>query len=158
MFVAALILIVSTALLGFYFQVTCQKILRHRFDKNYFQSIVNANCLEFPAVQKAVEEFDVPLDFARLRLTLQCDYLALTYLLKNAANLKQGFSREERLLMVYFRFLFWSLVCRHRLRLRKKPAILKLTAILEYFANVIGQRVNRIRFGSLTPSEYLLNL
>jgi hypothetical protein len=158
MVVAALILIVSTALFVFYVQVTCQKILSRNFDQDYFQSIVDANCLEFPAVQKAIEEFEMPVDYARLRLTLKCDYLALTYLLKNAANTTQRFSRQERMLMIYFRLVFLSLALRHRLRLGEKPSILKLTSVLEYFANVIGQRVNRIRFGNLAPSEYLLNL
>ena len=52
MFVASLILILSTALFFFYFQATCQKILRRQFDAEYFQVIVKANRLEFPSVQK----------------------------------------------------------------------------------------------------------
>jgi hypothetical protein len=158
MFVASLILVISTALLIFYFQMTCQKILRRKFDRQYSQPIVNANRLEFPAVQKALEELDAPVDYARLRMTLRCDFLALTYLLKNADNLNQRYSREETLLILYSRTLFFSLFMRHFLRLQEKPAVLRLTAILEYFANVVGQRVNRLRFGNLTPSDYLLSL
>jgi hypothetical protein len=158
MFLAALILILSTALFFFYLQVVCQKILRRRFDQEYFQSIVNANRLEFSAVQKALEEFNAPVDYPRLRMMLKCDFLALTYLLKNAANVRQQYSHEEWLLIFYFRLVFFSLVTRHLLRLREKPPILKLTAILQYFANVVGQRVNTVRFGNLTASDYLLNL
>ncbi len=158
MVVAALILVMSTALFLFYFQVTCQRILRRRFEEDYFQPIVNANRLEFPAVRKAVEEFDAPLDYPRLRLTLRCDFLALTYLLKNAVNVNQRYTREERMLMAYFRLTFFSWVLRHVLRLREQPAILKLTAILEYFANVVGKRVNMVRFGNLAPADYLLNI
>jgi hypothetical protein len=44
------------------------------------------------------------------------------------------------------------------LKLREAPAALKLTTILEYFANVVGERVNTVRFGNLTASDYLLNL
>lgn len=158
MFLAALILILSTALFFFYFQATCQKILRRQFDREYFQAIVNANRLEFPSVRKALEDFAEPVDYPRLRMTLKCDFLALTYLLKNAANLQQRYSSEERLLMLYFRLVFFSLLTRHWLRLREKPAILKLTAILQYFANVLGQRVNTIRLADLTASDYLLKL
>jgi len=158
MFLAALILILSTALFFFYLQAVCQKILGRQFDKEYFQSIVNANRLEFPFVRKALEEFDVAVDYPRLRMMLKCDFLALTYLLKNAANVNQRYSHEERLLILYFRWVFFSLVTRHLLRLREKPAVLKLTAILQYFANVVGQRVNTVRFGNLTASDYLLNL
>lgn len=158
MYVAAFILIVSTALFFFYFQVTCQRILRRRFDQEYAPSVVNANRLEFPAVRKAIEVFDAPVDYARVCMTLKCDFLALTYLLKNAANLKQRYTREELMLMVYFRTLLASLAVRHWLRLREHVAVVRLTHVLEYFANVVGQRVNAVRFGNLSASEYLANL
>ena len=158
MFMAALILIVSTALFLFYLQVTCQRILRRKFDKEYFQSIVTANSLEFPAVCKALEEFDAPVEYARYRTTLKCDFLALAYLLKNAVKVDQRYSREERLLMIYFHVISASLAIRHLLRLREKAAILKLTTILQYFANVVGERVNLIRFGNETAADYLLSI
>ena len=158
MFMASLVLVVSTALFFFYFQVVCQRILRRKFDHEYFQAIVNANRLEFPVVRKTLEEYEAPVDYARVRMILKCDYLALTYLLKNAANVHQRYSREELLLILYFKAVFFSLVARHWLRLREKPAILKLTAVLQFFANVVGQRVSLVRFGNLTASDYLLNL
>ncbi len=158
MFMAALILILSTALFFFYLQTICQKVLRRHFEQEFFRSIVNANRLEFPSVRRAVEEFGIPVEYGRLRMTLKCDFLALTYLLRNAANVNQRYSRDERLLIFYFRVVFASLITRHWLKLRERPAILKLTAILEYFANVVGERVNTVRFGNLTASDYLLNL
>jgi hypothetical protein len=132
--------------------------LRRQFAQEFFQSIVTANRLEFPSVRKALEDFGAPVDYPRLMLTLKCDFLALTYLLKNAANVNQRYSYEERLLIVYFKLVLVSLVARHWLKLRETSAALKLTAILEYFANVVGERVNTVRFGNLTASDYLLNL
>src|SRR6266446_160204 len=158
MIIASLILILSTALFLFYLHATCQKILRKRFDQEFFHSIVNANRLEFPTVRRELEEYNGPVDYARYRMTLNCDFLALTYLLKNAANVKQRFTREEQLLILYFRAVYFYMVTRHALRLPEESALLGLTKILEYFANVIGQRVNLIRFGSLAPSDYLLSL
>jgi hypothetical protein len=158
MFLASLILIVSSALFLFYIQTACQSILRRQFQQDYFQSIVNANRLEFPSVRKALDEYDGPVDYARFRMTLKCDYLALTYLLKNAANVNQRFSWEERILMLYFQAIYVALVTRHAIRLKEKNALVNLTAILQYFANVVGQRVNTVRFGNLAPSDYLLNL
>jgi hypothetical protein len=158
MYLAVLILVISTGLFFFYFQAVCLKILRRRFDREYFQAIVDANRLEFPAVRKTLEEYEAPVDYARVRMILKCDYLALTYLLKNAANVNQRYSREELLLILYFKAVFVSLVARHWLRLREKPPILRLTTILQFFANVIGQRVSMVRFGNLTASDYLLNL
>jgi hypothetical protein len=142
----------------FYFQVTCQKILRRQFDREYFQSIANANRLEFPALRKSLEEFGAPADYPRLRMMLKCDFLALTYLLKNAANVNQRYSKDERLLILYFRWQFLSLALRRLLKVGEKKAILKLTSVLQYFANVVGQRVDSVRFGNLTAADYLLNL
>ncbi len=158
MFIAALILILSIALFFFYVQAACQNILRRQFTQEFFQSIVNANRLEFPSVRKAIEEFGSPVEYPRLTLMLKCDFLSLTYLLKNAANVNQRYSKEEWLLILYFRFEFASLIVRHWMKLRETPAALKLAKILEYFANVVGERVNTVRFGNLTASDYLLNL
>ena len=158
MILAALILILSTAMFFFYFQVTCQKVLRRQFDREYFQSIVNANRLEFPSLRKSLEEFGAPVDYPRLRMMLKCDFLALTYLLKNAANVNQRYSNEERLLILYFRWQFLSLAVRRLLKVGEKKAVLRLTSVLQYFANVVGQRVDTVRFGNLTAADYLLNL
>jgi hypothetical protein len=158
MFMAAVILIFSTGLFFFYVQAVCQKILRRQFSQEFFQSIVSANRLEFPSIRKAIEDFGSPVEYPRLLLTLKCDFLALTYLLKNAANVNQRYTYEERLLILYFKLVFAALVTRHWLKLRETSAALKLTVILEYFANVVGERVNTVRFGNLTASDYLLNL
>ena len=157
MALAALILILSSAFFLFYLQVTCQRLLRRQFDREYCLAIVNANRLEFSAVRRTLEEFNAPVDYPRLRMMLKCDFLALTYLLKNAVNVDQRYSREEQLLMLYFRLAFASLITRHWLRVREKPAILKLTAVLQYFANVVGQRVDTVRFANLAASDYLLD-
>jgi hypothetical protein len=158
MVLAALILILSTAFFFFYFQATCQRILRQQFDREYFLAIVNANRLEFPAVRQTLGEFNTPVDYPRLRTMLKCDFLALTYLLKNAVNVHQRYSGKERLLMFYFRLVYASLITRHWLRVGEESAMLKLTAILQYFANVVGQRVNTVHFANLTVADYLLGL
>jgi hypothetical protein len=155
MVLATLIVIVSTALFFFFLQVTCQRILRRRFHGEHFRVIVNANRLEFPAVRWGLGEFNAPIDYPRLRKMLKCDFLTLTYLLKNAVNVNQRYSHEDLSLMFYFRLVFASLAIRHWLRVGEKPAILKLTAILQYFANVVGERANTIGSANMTD---LLNL
>ncbi|HXX23353.1 MAG TPA: hypothetical protein VEO19_09400 [Terriglobia bacterium] len=157
MILAALILILSMAMFFFYFQATCQRILRRQFDWDYFQSIAKANRLEFPSLRKSVEEFDAPVEYSRLRRMLQCDFLALTYLLKNVQNVKRRYSNEERLLILYFRCQFLSLAVRRLLKLSDNNSILKLTSVLQYFANVVGQRVDAIKFRHFN-ADYLPNL
>jgi hypothetical protein len=152
------ILVVSTALLLFYLQATCERILRQPFEDPLPDPIVDANRLEFPFIRRALEEYDAPVDYARFRVQLKCDYLALIYLLRNAANQRRRLSRDERALAVYFRTLSGLLAVWHFLRLGERPLLLKMTAVLEYFANVLGERIKRVRFGHLTASEYLMSL
>ena len=158
MVTATFVLVLSAALFFFYIQVTCQKILRRQFDREYFQSIVTANRLEFPSLRKSLEEFSVPVDYFRLRMMLKCDFLALAYLLKNSANVKHRYSNEERLLILYCRWQFLSLAARHLLKLGEEPATLRLASVLQYFANVVGQRVNAVQFGNWTATDYLFYL
>jgi len=35
--------------------------------------------------------------------------------------------------------------------------ILRLTSVLQYFANVVGQRVEAVKFGNLTAAEFPLS-
>jgi len=155
MFMPTLILIVSTVSLFFYFQAVCQKILQRRFTQECFPAIINANRLEFPSVRKSIEDFGAAVEYSRLNVTLKCDFLVLTYLLKNATNVYQRCTYEELILILYFRVLFVCLVTRHWLRMRENSAVLKLTTILQYFANVVGERVNTVCFGNLTTSDFL---
>ena len=157
MIVATLVLILSAAMFFFYFQATCQRILRRHFDLEYFKSIANANRLEFPALRKALEESGPPIEYWRLRGALRCDFLALTYLLKNVGNSKRRYSNEERLLMVYFYSQYFSLAARRLLKVSDNKVILRLTSVLQYFANVVGQRVEAVKLSSLT-AECLIKL
>lgn len=158
MFMPYLVLAFSLGLFCFYLQSTCQRILRREFEQDYFQSVVRANRLGFPYIRAALQELDRPMEYSRFRTALKCDFLTLAYVLKHAGNAKQRYSAQDRLLMLYFRCTMFSLYLRHTLRLPEKPVILKLTAILKYFANVVGQRVSLLRFGNLSASEYLQTL
>ena len=157
MILSCLILALSMAMFFFYFQATCQEILRRQFEQEYFQSIASVIRLEFPSLQKALADPGATLDYSRLPRKLKCDFLALTYLLKNTAGASQRCSWEERLLMLYFRWQLISLAARRILKVDEKKAALKVASILHYFANVVGQRVNAAGFGSL-QADYLASL
>ncbi|HEV2381268.1 MAG TPA: hypothetical protein VG206_15925 [Terriglobia bacterium] len=127
--------------------------------------IIDANRLEFPYVRKSLEEFDAPVDYPRFSMHLKCDYLALIYLLKNAANQDRQLSASERALAIYFRVLSVALWALHLVKYGERAVLLKMTAVLEYFANVLGERIKRIRFGrgdsgggQLSASEYMMSL
>jgi len=156
MIVSWLILALSAAMVFFYFQATCQRILRRQFDQAYFQSIAKVIRLEFPSLRKSLAELGAGVDYSRVPKALKCDFLALTHLLKNTADVKQGYSKEQRLLILYFRIQFLSLAVRRSLGVGERKAALRLTSVLQYFANVIGQRLYADEFGNLRP-DYLVS-
>lgn len=156
--ISAMILVLATALLLFNLQTICEGILRREFKDPLPDPIVDANRLEFPYVRQTLEEFDAPLDYPRFSMHLKCDYLALIYLLKNAANQKRRLSRSERTLAIYFRVLSGTLAVLHLMKFGERAVLLKMTAVLEYFANVLGERIKSVRFGRETASEYLMSL
>jgi len=157
MIIATLILILSAALFCFYFQVTCRAILRRQFDREYFHLIATANRLEFLSVRESMEGLEESAAYSLLRQALKCDFLALTYLLKNATNLNRRYASEERFLILYFRWQFLVLAVRRLLGMSDAPVILRLTSVLQYFANVVGKRVEAVRFGDLAAAELPLS-
>jgi hypothetical protein len=158
MVLAVLILTLSIAMFFFYLQTICLKILQQEFDRDYSLPIVNANRLEFPSVRKAVQEFDAPIDYARFCMMLKCDFLALSYLLKNAANESHRYTPQDRILILYFHLTYVVLRVRHMLKMDEKTPILRLTSVLQFFGNVVGLRVSSTRFRDLSASDYLLTL
>ena len=148
MILAILILVSSVSLGLFYIQTTCQNILRREFDPARLRSVVNSFRLEFLFVRKEVEQSDAPVDYRWARMALKCDYMALTYLLKNASQ--NGLSGRERLLTLYFKSLSLLVSFAHALKLNEKRAIFKQTAILNYFASMLGEQVGEIQFSSLS--------
>jgi hypothetical protein len=155
--VATMILVCSLALCLFYIHTACQSILRREFDMERLKSIVNANSLEFVFVRNAMEESDGQVDYPWVQTALKCDYQALTFLLKNALGTDRSYSRDEQLLMVYFRTLSLWLTVSHMLRLNEKRSILKLATILRHFATMIGDQVGQVRLVDLNTTEYATN-
>jgi EAL domain-containing protein (putative c-di-GMP-specific phosphodiesterase class I) len=149
MLMPAMILIVFTCLLCFWFQADCRRILARPFAREYFQPIVTVHRFEFLLVRNTSGNFAQPTEFSRITAALRCDFLGLTYLLKHTANFNQSYSSEELRLMLYFRVLLVLLTARHWLRWREESVLVRLTSILLYLANVIGERVNRIRYENL---------
>ena len=149
MLMPAMILIVFTCLLCFWFQADCRRILARPFAREYFQPIVTAHRFEFLLVRNTSGDFAQPTEFLRKTAALRCDFLGLTYLLKHTANFNQSYTSEELRLILYFKVLFILLVTGHWLRWREESVLVRLTSILLYLANVIGERVNRIRYENL---------
>jgi len=131
----------------FYLQATCERILRRQFEDPLSEPIVEANALKFPAIHQVLNGTAPPVDGRRLRALLQSDFGALTYLLRHAANQGGRLTPTERLLALYFRALSRIAI------LGGRSVLLKMTAVLEYFANVLGERAKSARFAHATCSS-----
>ncbi len=134
------ILILSTALFVFYIQTLCEKVLRQEFSRPYFQDVLNALDLEFPRVREGILN-NADVGYAQIHLSLKADYFTLTYLMKKGNPERRHFSWRERLLVGYFRVLLLVLPIRYAFHLQERQAVIKLTAILHHFANLVGERV-----------------
>jgi hypothetical protein len=141
MLLAALIVILSTAMLVCHFQVTCQGILRHQFNPEYFQTIARANFLEFLSLPKSLDGVGARPAYPAVWGMLERDFRWLTYFLKYAANVDLSYSKAERCLILYYRWHRLSWAVRHLVKAEEKKAIERLTSVLQYFANVVGERV-----------------
>jgi hypothetical protein len=157
MFFAVIVSIFSTALFCFYLQSTCERVLRQQFDQDFFQSIAQVCRLEFPSLRLAMEQHDVPVDYASVCAKLRVDFVVLSSL-KDTAYLAGRRCLGERLLGAYFDAILLALPLLQVVGLGKR-AIRKLTEILQYSANAVGKHLSSAPLAeALTPSQYVAGL
>jgi hypothetical protein len=152
-FVSAFILVSSAGLVFFWLRSACQTILRTRFAQDYGVEVARGVPVEYHQIRTLLRESpatlagcDDPLD------SLERDYKALTYLLRKTSTTPVGhYSSSERLLILDFQLLrFWvRLKCLLALN-NWRTGLLEMATILEYFGNVLGQRL-RTSLNLLAP-------
>jgi hypothetical protein len=138
---SVVVLVVSSALFFFYIQAFCEKVLRREFSHPYFQDILKAIRLDYPRLRDSYAANASP-NYSDVCSNLKCDFMTLEFLLKNTDPSRRHLSRRERVLVLYFRFLLLSLPVRHAFKLQEKQAVLKLAAILQFFANSVGETLS----------------
>lgn len=141
MFMSVLVLVVSVALFCFYIQTVCEKALRREFSHPYFEQILQVLQLEYPQLRESAASKG-SFNFPSTILALKCDFFTLKYLLKNSDPARRPLARSQKLLILYFRVLLLLLPLRHAFNLHEQEAVLKLSAILHYFANSVGERLS----------------
>jgi hypothetical protein len=142
--VSVFILASSALLLLLWLRSATQSILRQPFEHRYSAEVAEANQLEFLAIRKALREHpEEGGDDEGMLNALERDYDALSYLLRNAATLHVGrYSASERLLVLDFQLLRVRARIARVLGLKSwRSNLLEMTSILEYFGNVVGQRL-----------------
>lgn len=143
-FVSVFILLMSGVMLVFWLRSASQSVLRQRFEQDYSSEVAEANQLEFLAIRRAIASAPEAIaDHRNVLTALEQDYQALSYLLRNAATVHVGrYSRSERLLILDFHLLsFWVRLSRGLGLNGWRSGLLEMTTILQYFGNVVGQRL-----------------
>lgn len=151
--VSILILVFSAALLFFYLQALCERILERPFEEPLAQPIVEANKLSFLRLRHVLEVCDTSMDSARAQRELKHDFVALTYLLRNAGSQRRRLSRAERTGAIYFRMLSGLFALFGVFGMDGRSLLLKMVSILEFYANVLGERTKRVRFAQFAAEH-----
>lgn len=144
--VSVFIFVFSAALLLFYLQAACERIIQRPFEEPLTQPIVEANKLSFPYIRRALEARHASVDCGPLQVQLNGDFVILTYLLRYAGGQRRRLSGAERTGAIYFRTLSGLLAVSRLFGMRGRSLQLKMTFVLEFFANVLGERTKRVRF------------
>lgn len=142
--VSVFILASSGVLLLLWLRSACQSVLNSRFERDYSSEVAEANQLEFLAIRRTLESYPEEMhDLSEVVTALERDYEALTYLLRNAATVHVGrYSQSERLLILDFQLLRLWARASHLVGFGPwRSALLEMAAILQYFGNVVGQRL-----------------
>ena len=143
MIASILIILVSAALLAYWFRYTCVLILRTRTVKDYAAGMATANDLRFQEIQGSLVREASAADLPALQKALEGDYRLLTYLVEHTAGLEVGgLTIEQRMLMLDF--MAMRLVCNLCRWVGidyARGALEEMSCILNHLANAMGERI-----------------
>jgi hypothetical protein len=131
----------SALLFVYWFRYTCLLILSAKTACDYAGDVAKANQLNFLDVQARLREGSL-VDLDPLHSALERDYDLVTYLLKNAAHSgEEESSLEAKMLEMYYGLMgAWYRVSRPFSTVAARSALEQMSAVVEHFANVMGER------------------
>jgi len=137
MIASLLIIVISVALLGYWFRYSCILLLRNSAEQVALASAANDQRFGFTEVQRELAD-SVELD--RLEQLLERDYRLLTYLLEHAAGLSTG-SLEDRLLVLDYRVMAAYYRTTKKLAPEQaRRALSEMASVLSVLAGRIGEQ------------------
>jgi hypothetical protein len=134
MIVTVLILVISLALLVYWFRFCCLALIRNSADQPL---LVPANRYNFPVVR---ERLQTEADLDPLHRSLDRDYRIVSYLLQHAAGLG-GQSVEHKLLLMDYKLMrAWYWLTRKSVPAQARKALSERVAILGCLVNKMGEQ------------------
>ncbi len=130
----------SVLLFGYWFRYTCLLILSAKTTRDYAGEVAAANHLSFMEVQAQLRNGNVELD--ALERALDRDYVLLNQLRKLVApGSPDESSVETRMLQMNYRLMrVWAGACRRFSPELSRRALIEMSNIVAYFANMMGER------------------
>src|SRR5690348_12947299 len=134
MFASILIIVISSALLLYWFRYSCILILQNRSE---VLSAMDQATFRFGEIQ---ERLRTDSQLAPLHALLQRDYQVLTYLARNASGLHLA-GMEERLLVWDYKLMaFWYFITQTAAPDRARRALGEMASVLSFLATRLGER------------------
>ena len=143
MIASLLIILVSSALLVYWFRYTCLLVLKTRTGKDHAAATAAANGLEFYRIQGGTIHHAPIAELPALQKSLERDYRLLTYLIQHTTGLEVGgLTLEQRMLMLDFKAMRLIFALGRVLGAgRARAALQEMSCILNHLANAMGERI-----------------
>jgi hypothetical protein len=137
MFASALIIVLCSALLAYWFRYSCILLLRNSEEQAGCINVAMQGTFKCSAIQEGLQNGD-PLD--PLHKLLAADYRVLTYLVRHSSRVKLE-SFEERLLVWDYKVMqFWYGVTKTAAPDQARNALREMAAVLTVLSGRIGER------------------
>lgn len=143
MIASILIILVSSALLVYWFRYTCLLVLKSRTGKDYAAATAAANGLKFYGIQGRAIQDSSNAELPALQKSLERDYRLLTYLIQHTTGLEVGgVTIEQRMLMLDFKVMRLVFGLGRVLGAGcARAALQEMSSILNHLANAMGERI-----------------
>jgi len=137
-----IMIVLSTALLIYWFRYSCRLILSAKPTRDYTEQVAAANELRFLEIQQ-----DLPFVRGRRQLdtlekSLERDYRVLSFLLRHTVALHAETDfLEQNMLMVHFNLVraYYVFICAIS-QSKGRRAIQEMVRVVSHFANCMGER------------------
>src|SRR5260370_29166305 len=140
--VSAIMIVISTGLLIYWFRYSCRLILNAKPAHDYTEQVAAANELRFLDIQQDLPYVRGRRQLDNLQKSLERDYRVLSFLLRHTAALHAETDfLEQNMLMLHFNLMraYYALICAIS-QSKGRRAIQEMVKVVSHFANCMGER------------------
>lgn len=136
MFASVLIIVLCTALLGYWFRYSCILLLRSSVEQVGAMNLAMQGTFQSAEIQGRLQTAELD----PLHAVLQRDYQVLTYLVRHASGVKLESFEEKLLVWDYKVMQFWYSVTKTAAPEQARQALCEMASVITVLSSRIGQR------------------